>query len=1061
MVERSIRTVKERSRCIIHDVPFKYWPRALVSQMVQAVIFWLNALPPRDGVHKTLSPRSLLIGTSLDYAKQCNLPFGTYVHTHEKSDNTMAPRTVAALALRPHPTGNGNFLFLSLRSGRVLNRGSRSYTELPMPSTVIDQINALGEAAGAAPGVYFADTSDDIPFHPDDIDNPPTDHDLDPDIGPVDPTEPADLVSDWQTIGSPNAGVIPRTRDPATQSDPATQIAGPTNTRYNNRYDALSDIEADDETTDDQEANDDMDTDDDTEDNDMEDTDSNMEYSNNQHEETNYDETNDDDTEYTTPDDNIPVDTEDTPYNKNRSADTPYDENRSVNTPDDEDRSADTPLEQDVTDDTIDDNPDTFVDTDNPDAVPDDEPAADFADNEFVTNVNDPTLAPKLRAELTKLASHNIGDHPAGTISTVGNPMTHTGMTTRSGTILATHGSSTYCPDNPKSVSPNDIPLPIDPQAWVDEYGAAFGFTFAQYHMNKGLKLFGDRGIQAIKKEMMQLDQMDTIAPVQPKDLSAEERDRVLEYLMFLKEKRNGIIKGRGCADGRKQRQWTDKYDSSSPTAFLESLFHTASIAAKERRKVLTLDIPGAFLQANQDPNEIIHVRLQGEMATLLCKINPDKYETYVVMERGTPVIYAKLKRCLYGTLRAAIQFWNLLSDLLKSWGYIPNPYDPCVMNKMVNGKQCTVLWHVDDLMVSHVEQAVLDDLVTKLNDRFGSHLPVVAQHGDVHDYLGMTLDFSDTGKVKIIMDDFVQKLLSELPTDDYWQGIAPDPAATSLFNVRNTSPKLNQRDADLFHSTTAKLLFLGMRARPDIMTAVSFLTTRVTSPDTDDRNKLRRVIQYLRGTRDLHLTLEPDDLHIYKWWIDASFAVHPNMRSHTGATASCGRGSFLSISSKQKINTRSSTTAELVGVDDCMGKILWTINFLQAQGYTTRHIIGQDNQSAILLEKNGRLSSSKRTRHMNFRYFFITDCISKGQVEIEYVPTKEMLGDFFTKPLHGYLFKKLRAHILNLPLPEPPLSMVKPAQSLHDSFASQECVGQADRRTTDSHKLNNSHSVE
>ena len=78
-----------------------------------------------------------------------------------------------------------------------------------------------------------------------------------------------------------------------------------------------------------------------------------------------------------------------------------------------------------------------------------------------------------------------------------------------------------------------------------------------------------------------------------------------------------------------------------------------------------------------------------------------------------------------------------------------------------------------------------------------------------------------------------------------------------------------------------------------------------------------------------------------------------------------------------------------------------------------------QDNQSAILLEKNGRLSSSKRTRHFNIRYFFITDRISKREISIEYCPTQEMIGDFFTKPLQGHQFRKLRAIILNLPMPD------------------------------------------
>ena len=97
------------------------------------------------------------------------------------------------------------------------------------------------------------------------------------------------------------------------------------------------------------------------------------------------------------------------------------------------------------------------------------------------------------------------------------------------------------------------------------------------------------------------------------------------------------------------------------------------------------------------------------------------------------------------------------------------------------------------------------------------------------------------------------------------------------------------------------------------------------------------------------------------------------------------------------------------------MSSVLWTLRFLDAQGYEIEeNVVYQDNQSAILLEKNGKFSSSKRTKHIDMRYFFITDRIEKKEVSVEYCPTEEMIGDFFTKPLQGSLFRKFRALILN-----------------------------------------------
>jgi hypothetical protein len=169
------------------------------------------------------------------------------------------------------------------------------------------------------------------------------------------------------------------------------------------------------------------------------------------------------------------------------------------------------------------------------------------------------------------------------------------------------------------------------------------------------------------------------------------------------------------------------------------------------------------------------------------------------------------------------------------------------------------------------------------------------------------------------------------------------------------------------------------------------------------------------------------------KWWIDASFAVHPDMRSHTGNTMSLGKGSVYSTSKKQRINTKSSTEAELVGVDDSMPLVIWTRNFLMAQGFEIHdNVVFQDNQSAMLLEKNGRASSGRRTRHINIRYFFVTDRVQNGEVRIDYCPTGEMVADFFTKPLQGSLFRKLRGVILNSPNRARVVGM----------STSQECVG-------------------
>jgi hypothetical protein len=206
------------------------------------------------------------------------------------------------------------------------------------------------------------------------------------------------------------------------------------------------------------------------------------------------------------------------------------------------------------------------------------------------------------------------------------------------------------------------------------------------------------------------------------------------------------------------------------------------------------------------------------------------------------------------------------------------------------------------------------------------------------------------------------------------------------------------------------------MQASTTRHTAVAFICTRVKSPDVDDWKKLKRVMKYLRGTADLPLTLEAGDMSVLKWWIDVSFTTHDGMKSHTGIMLTLGKGATYSSSTKQKLNTKSSTESEFVGVDDGMPQVLWTQYFLEAQGYgIDESTINQDNQSSILLENNGRASSGKRTRHINIRYFFVNDRVAAGDVKIRYCPMWVMIADYFTKPLQGSAFRQFRDQIMNV----------------------------------------------
>ena len=139
-------------------------------------------------------------------------------------------------------------------------------------------------------------------------------------------------------------------------------------------------------------------------------------------------------------------------------------------------------------------------------------------------------------------------------------------------------------------------------------------------------------------------------------------------------------------------------------------------------------------------------------------------------------------------------------------------------------------------------------------------------------------------------------------------------------------------------------------------------------------------------------------------------------MRSHTCGFMTMGTGGECVNYSKQNLDTKSSTEADLVGVDNAPNQVIWTLYFLKDQGYQIyNNIIYQDNQRSIKIQKNGRRSSSKRTRQINARYYFITDRITKRQESVELCPTLDMIGDYFTKALQGSQFRIFRSIIIGI----------------------------------------------
>ena len=545
-----------------------------------------------------------------------------------------------------------------------------------------------------------------------------------------------------------------------------------------------------------------------------------------------------------------------------------------------------------------------------------------------------------------------------------------------------------------------------------DSAGGEWSEYVLNISVNEALQTRGRGAETVIQKELNQMIEKKVWTPVQVRELSGEEKSRIIRSSMFLKEKflASGEfekLKARLVAGGDQQDK--SLYDDlSAPTVGTSSVFTLLCIAAHEGRKVTVVDISGAYLSAEMNTGLTVHMRLDKNMTSIMVKLSPG-YSKYVD-NRGCVVV--RLDKALYGCVESAALWYENLRQSLHLLGYTPNPIDMCVFNKRnARGIQCTVAVHVDDLMITSTDSDMMESLSKGLNQRYGD---ITRKDGPIVNYLGMVFDLSLPGIAKVSMTGYVEDMLKEVGTI---KG-ARTPATEGLFDVRPDADMAIEGQRMIFHRHVAKMLYLAKRARPDCLTAVAFLATRITKCTVDDLAKLDRLMRYVWATRDRGLVFAPESKGlVVSVLIDAAFGVHPDGRSHTGSCVVVGdSGAVHCKSAKQQIVTKSSTEAELVALSDSANQALHVRNFIIGQGHSCGPVtIYQDNMSCMALINRGR-SAAERTRHISIRYFWLKERIDMGEAKVKHLGTKEMYANMLTKPLQGGQFKAERKGVTGWP---------------------------------------------
>jgi transcription antitermination factor NusG len=313
---------------------------------------------------------------------------------------------------------------------------------------------------------------------------------------------------------------------------------------------------------------------------------------------------------------------------------------------------------------------------------------------------------------------------------------------------------------------------------------------------------------------------------------------------MFVAKKHSGDTKAWLVVGGNKQRDYLTKEDSSSPTVATKSVLLTYIVDAAEKRDVAIVNIPNAFIQTwVENKKDRVIIRIWGVLVKWVTKTDPEVYSKYVTVDKkGDKVLLVECLNAIYVTMVAGLLYYRKFADSLGQKMFIKNPYDPCVWNKIIDGKQCTICFHVDDCKISHVKSSVNNSIIAWLRQEYesiftdGSGKMKVAR-GRVHVYVGITLDFTVDKVVKVTMIPYVDEIIGAWDkacedSQDGFQQVKRQRILTAapedLFKVDDDASKLCSVVAKDFHSIIMMILYVTKQARPDTLLAVAFLSTRV-----------------------------------------------------------------------------------------------------------------------------------------------------------------------------------------------------------------------------------------